>query len=227
VSSLPGTGLETPDTIDLRKKTADRPLYQVLEEKEASVGGAMMGSSHTYVIPGATASSRAVDKLPAAVGAGVAKAKVDVSVTLRPEELEGLDEDAIKAKYEVGGGSPAPRVSMRGERTLGTHLHYFEGESLSNVARVRGRAESSPGVPCCSGGGGQCGQGGLLRPRGGAGIQAEAQGGRQRVREGQEAQGVQVLVGAPCSLLIGSAAATKALQEKAAAKNRESEEEQQ
>ena len=106
---MPGTGLETPDTIDLRKKTADRPLYQVLEEKEASVGGALMGSSHTYVIPGAAASSRAVDKLPAAVGAGVAKAKADVSVTLRPEELEGLDEDAIKAKYEVGGDTTSPR----------------------------------------------------------------------------------------------------------------------
>jgi hypothetical protein len=84
---------------------------QVLEEKETSVGGALMGSSHTYVIPGAAASSRAVDKLPAAVaGAAKAVAKADVSVTLRPEELEGLDDDAIKGERTLtltltqGGG---------------------------------------------------------------------------------------------------------------------------
>ena len=54
ISSMPSTGLETPDTIDLRKRSAtERSLYQVLEQQEASVGGALMGSSHTYVIPGA------------------------------------------------------------------------------------------------------------------------------------------------------------------------------
>mmetsp|Transcript_24463 Transcript_24463/g.46367 ORF Transcript_24463/g.46367 Transcript_24463/m.46367 type:complete len:573 (+) Transcript_24463:224-1942(+) len=88
ISSLPSTatGLETPDTVDLRKRTSDRPLYQVLDTQEASVGGALMGSSHTYVIPGQK-------KAPAGkIG--------DVDITLRPEELEGLDEDAIKKKYE-------------------------------------------------------------------------------------------------------------------------------
>lgn len=59
---------------------------QVLDTQEASVGGALMGSSHTYVIPGQK-------KAPAGkIG--------DVDITLRPEELEGLDEDAIKKKYE-------------------------------------------------------------------------------------------------------------------------------
>jgi len=56
ISSMPSTGLETPDTIDLRKRSGsvtERPLYQVLEQQDASVGaGNLMGSSHTYVIPG-------------------------------------------------------------------------------------------------------------------------------------------------------------------------------
>ena len=30
----------------------DRPLYQVLEQQQAQVGGNLMGSDHTYIIPG-------------------------------------------------------------------------------------------------------------------------------------------------------------------------------
>jgi hypothetical protein len=37
-SSAPGTGMETPDTVDLRKKTVDRPLYQVRVRGSALVG---------------------------------------------------------------------------------------------------------------------------------------------------------------------------------------------
>eukprot|EP00240_Pyramimonas_obovata_P000868 CAMPEP_0118934986 /NCGR_PEP_ID=MMETSP1169-20130426/14650_1 /TAXON_ID=36882 /ORGANISM="Pyramimonas obovata, Strain CCMP722" /LENGTH=574 /DNA_ID=CAMNT_0006877957 /DNA_START=33 /DNA_END=1757 /DNA_ORIENTATION=- len=85
ISSLTPSGVETPDTLDLRKKTAaePRPLYQVLEQQEASVGSALMGSSHTYVVPGAKTQKGG-----------------DVELTLRPEELEGLDEAAIQAKYD-------------------------------------------------------------------------------------------------------------------------------
>ena len=53
-SSLP-SGIETPSEIDLRK-TSEGPkqLYTVLEQQKASVGaGALMGSDHTYVVPGA------------------------------------------------------------------------------------------------------------------------------------------------------------------------------
>lgn len=90
MSSLP-SGVETPDTIDLRKQKA---LYQVLEPQEASVGGALMGSSHTYVYPGAKKTDAA-----------------GTEITLRPEELQdilGEDEDkdkeaqarALQAKFE-------------------------------------------------------------------------------------------------------------------------------
>ncbi len=30
----------------------DQPLYQVLEQQQAQVGGNLMGSDHTYIIPG-------------------------------------------------------------------------------------------------------------------------------------------------------------------------------
>lgn len=54
-STLPG-GLETPAEIDLRKtkELGPKQLYAVLEQKEAPVVGAgvIMGSEHTYVIPG-------------------------------------------------------------------------------------------------------------------------------------------------------------------------------
>jgi len=86
MSSMPASGIETPDTIDLRKKTVERPLYQVLEQQEASVGNALMGSSHVYKTAG-------VDLLKSQKGE-------NVEVTLRPEELEGLDDAAIQAKYE-------------------------------------------------------------------------------------------------------------------------------
>lgn len=53
-STLP-SGIETPSEIDLRK-TSEGPkqLYTVLEQQKAAVGAStLMGSEHTYVIPGA------------------------------------------------------------------------------------------------------------------------------------------------------------------------------
>ena len=56
-SSLP-SGIETPDTmLNLRKAQSEsevpRQLYQVLEQKQVSVGAnSIMGADHVYVIPG-------------------------------------------------------------------------------------------------------------------------------------------------------------------------------
>ncbi|CAK9164586.1 unnamed protein product [Ilex paraguariensis] len=53
LSSTP-TGVETPDVIDLRKqqrKEPEKPLYQVLEEKEEKIApGTLLGTAHTYAI---------------------------------------------------------------------------------------------------------------------------------------------------------------------------------
>ena len=36
-------------------RAGERPLYQVLEQQQAQVGGNLMGSDHTYIIPGGKA----------------------------------------------------------------------------------------------------------------------------------------------------------------------------
>jgi len=95
-SSLP-SGLETPEALNLRKG-GDRPLYQVLEQQAAQVQqGQIMGTDHTYVIP-ATGDRRAanVKKLEALRKDSGA----DMEVAIDPEELEGLDDAAVKALYE-------------------------------------------------------------------------------------------------------------------------------
>lgn len=97
VTSIP-MGVETPDMIELRKRRiedamdqgGDTPaLYQVLPEKKASVGGAMMGSAHIYDMSAVTAGKKAPDK-PAVEA---------VEVALNPDELD-LDTAAMQAKYE-------------------------------------------------------------------------------------------------------------------------------
>ena len=137
-SQLPG-GMETPDAINLRKDGAttetplpigDRKLYQVLQQKAASVGGGIMGSDHVYVIPGAQGGEflepwpwvsgpwaaggsvrRAVPPHPGKDRPLTAAEKRmkdimgneavnDVDVSFTPEELEGLDDKALKELYE-------------------------------------------------------------------------------------------------------------------------------
>ncbi|KAK9817729.1 hypothetical protein WJX72_001305 [[Myrmecia] bisecta] len=102
-SSLP-SGIETPDTIDLRKAKAqgDKQLYTVLEQQAANVGtGTLMGSDHTYVIPGGGADGK--ERRPANFKRlEMLKQQMasDVEVAIDPKELEGLDDAAIKALHE-------------------------------------------------------------------------------------------------------------------------------
>ncbi|GAQ83827.1 splicing factor 3B subunit 2 [Klebsormidium nitens] len=84
VSTTPA-GLETPDLINLRKGQPEKPLYQVLEQREGRVAeGELMGSSHTYAVPGAKKAQKG-DR---------------IDITLRPEELEALDDASLAARYE-------------------------------------------------------------------------------------------------------------------------------
>lgn len=94
-SSVP-TGMETPELIELRKKkieeamegTETPQLFTVLPERRtATVGGAMMGSTHVYDVT--TVVSRR--------GPGLEYQGVEVA--LAPEELE-LDPMAMTQKYE-------------------------------------------------------------------------------------------------------------------------------
>uniref|UniRef100_A0A2I2Z841 Splicing factor 3b subunit 2 n=1 Tax=Gorilla gorilla gorilla TaxID=9595 RepID=A0A2I2Z841_GORGO len=94
-SSVPA-GMETPELIELRKKKIEEAmdgsetpqLFTVLPEKRtATVGGAMMGSTHIYDM--STVMSRK----------GPAPELQGVEVALAPEELE-LDPMAMTQKYE-------------------------------------------------------------------------------------------------------------------------------
>ncbi|KAK4368366.1 hypothetical protein RND71_012158 [Anisodus tanguticus] len=98
LSSTP-TGVETPDFIDLRKqqrKEPEKPLYQVLEEKEEKIApGTLLGTTHTYVINTGTQDKTAAKRVDLLKGQ-----KSDrVDVTLAPEELELMD-NVLPAKYE-------------------------------------------------------------------------------------------------------------------------------
>jgi len=123
-----GAGMETPDgAFDLRKRVggADTPsdgsgtgvtglgeneLYRVIKEKQAHVGGALMGSDRTYAL----ASSRG-----------------DVQVSVDPDALEdksqllNIYEDGVEEKAEDGGGredlgenDPRNKRKRRAEATV-------------------------------------------------------------------------------------------------------------
>jgi len=104
------SGLDTPEQLQLRKKdgtgtetpeTVERPkaLYTVLEEKQTNIPTtAMFGSSHTYVLPGATTAPLTVAKESKRKEA---KKPGEVAVAFTPEELENLDAATLKRKYDA------------------------------------------------------------------------------------------------------------------------------
>jgi splicing factor 3B subunit 2 len=110
------TGIATPDHLVLRKKDVgampqppeeSRPLFQVLQQREAKVGGAAFGSAHTYVIGGGEEKAGGAGGGQGKPGRGEAvnliksqKTK-EVAITLNPSELENLTDDMLKEKYEA------------------------------------------------------------------------------------------------------------------------------
>ncbi|PIA18046.1 DUF382-domain-containing protein [Coemansia reversa NRRL 1564] len=105
LASIP-SGLETPSAIQLRKHAAegiagaDRSLYTVLPEKEMAQLEGIMGSQFTYDM------SKALDpsKKKGNVGGKKARNGTDaagVDIALDASELEGLDQEALKEKYEA------------------------------------------------------------------------------------------------------------------------------
>ncbi|GMT08907.1 hypothetical protein PFISCL1PPCAC_204, partial [Pristionchus fissidentatus] len=94
MSSAVPTGLDTPDTIELRKGKrgdesslgGDTPAvaYHIIPEKRVDrIGGQMMGSTHVYDLSKKQAMNES-----------------GVEVNLNPEDLDGLDQRGLEAKYE-------------------------------------------------------------------------------------------------------------------------------
>jgi splicing factor 3B subunit 2 len=85
-----GTGTETPDTLR-RTAVETGQFYTILEQKEAHVDqNTLFGSAHTYVVPPIGGDKE--KKKKAAPG--------QVELALAPEELEGLDAETLKRKYQ-------------------------------------------------------------------------------------------------------------------------------
>ncbi|CAB3249351.1 unnamed protein product [Arctia plantaginis] len=107
ISSVP-PGMETPDTIELRKKKVesdieggDTPaLYQVLPERRVGLTAGMMASTHVYDISAANPGKRAIPTAPpGSTGESGGGPAGGVEVTLDPSELE-LEPEAVAARYE-------------------------------------------------------------------------------------------------------------------------------
>ncbi|CAD6231855.1 GSCOCG00001620001-RA-CDS [Cotesia congregata] len=113
IASIPA-GLETPETIELRKKKiesemegGDTPaLYTVLQERRTEgLGASMMGSTHVYDMTGA--GGQAPPSVIAAARRGMSgsasESRVEkdgtVEVALDPSELD-LDSEAMASRYE-------------------------------------------------------------------------------------------------------------------------------
>ncbi|OWR54601.1 Splicing factor 3B subunit 2 [Danaus plexippus plexippus] len=101
-SSVP-PGLETPDTIELRKKKMEDleggetpALYQVVPERRVGLTSGMMASTHVYDINAANPGKRAPTGATSEVGPSAA---AGVEVALDPSELE-LEPEAVAARYE-------------------------------------------------------------------------------------------------------------------------------
>jgi len=109
ISSV-ASGLETPDTINLRKgrpnssdDAGSQSLYQVISETKSKVGsGALFGSSHKYVIPSGGGAKSAPD----------ASNIRDVNVAVDPEALDkGLSKDDLQKLYESQDG-PSSKATL-------------------------------------------------------------------------------------------------------------------
>ncbi|KPI92199.1 Splicing factor 3B subunit 2 [Papilio xuthus] len=106
ISSVP-PGVETPDTIELRKKKLDSDieggdtpaLYQVLPERRVGLTAGMMASTHVYDINAANPGKRGTGGGAVAAASGGGTAEGVVEVALDPSELE-LEPEAVAARYE-------------------------------------------------------------------------------------------------------------------------------
>ncbi|KAJ1757510.1 hypothetical protein LPJ69_004388 [Coemansia sp. RSA 1752] len=95
------SGLETPSIIQLRKPTDPKSLYTVLPERESAQLEGIMGSQYTYDM-----SQQALDpaKKPTS---GKRTQKSGVEIALDASELEDMDQDALRARYEAAAETTA------------------------------------------------------------------------------------------------------------------------
>ncbi|KAJ1724492.1 hypothetical protein LPJ53_001262 [Coemansia erecta] len=97
IATIP-SGLETPSVLQLRKQThteENRQLYSVLPEQATAKLEGIMGSQFTYDMTNALNPSKG--------------AKGEVNIAIDAEELDGMDQDALKEKYDEATGKTKKR----------------------------------------------------------------------------------------------------------------------
>jgi len=99
--------METPESLELRKAPpapkkdedddSNKQLFQVLEQKDLSVGTAVYGSSHKYVLP-----EKREPKAKNQVDLIKSQASEKLDIALNPSDIENLQdiEGVLKQKYE-------------------------------------------------------------------------------------------------------------------------------
>jgi len=111
------SGMDTPEVLELRKAPAatrrtdeeddsNKQLYQVIQQTETSVGNALVGSSHKYIMPGTAtaASDKKEPKSKDRVNLIHSQATEKLDITLNPSEVENLEEltpDMLQKKYDA------------------------------------------------------------------------------------------------------------------------------
>lgn len=148
------TGLETPETLELRKGArkgietpsglapppppaggaaaaeAPKALYQVLDQKQTGLAGGLLGTKHGYVVP--------------AKGAGASSAESGVAIALNPEDLSNLDEHEIAKKYEEAAARAAAEARSSHEAAGGIASEELQS-LLEEQERKRKRKEGKGG----------------------------------------------------------------------------------
>eukprot|EP01128_Nolandella_sp_AFSM9_P008679 TRINITY_DN5368_c0_g1_i1.p1 TRINITY_DN5368_c0_g1~~TRINITY_DN5368_c0_g1_i1.p1 ORF type:complete len:523 (+),score=196.24 TRINITY_DN5368_c0_g1_i1:79-1647(+) len=119
-TETPLGGLETPQNLEgtLRKKKVEenRSLYEVLQQTDASVGDAVLGSSHTYVLKkNKKADGEYVDLMKS-------RSTKSIDITLDPSQLDMTEEQLkkhITSEMEKEEGQPN---SLKRKRPAGENL---------------------------------------------------------------------------------------------------------
>jgi len=119
----PSSGMETPDSIELRKTTvkkeqiedeSGKQLYQVVQQSNTAVGTAVYGSSHKYIIP---ATEKKELKAKNTVDLMKSQKGEKIDIALNPSEVENLEDlsnDVLKKKYDqaMSEKSQVPREDV-------------------------------------------------------------------------------------------------------------------
>ncbi len=120
------SGLETPETIDLRKREgyetpdvlANRELFHIIQERKVASGSQIFGSDRQYVMP----------------------SKGDVQLSINPEDLE----DMMNNKERLKGAHDSHMLNNQSELLLGHKIESSHANELDERDQSKKRKAETP-----------------------------------------------------------------------------------